>query len=65
MISRKFINRAMILGFFVLTGYCLATSIAVRSIIGIILAAVSIAAGVTFLVLLSKQQQKADTEESF
>jgi hypothetical protein len=65
MISRKIINRVIILAFFVLTGYCLATSIAVRSIIGIVLAAISMGAGVTFLYLLAKLQQEADPEESY
>jgi positive regulator of sigma E activity len=65
MISRKFINRIIILAFFVLIGYCLATSIAVRSGIGIFLAVVSLGAGVVFLYLLAKQQQEAETEESY
>jgi len=65
MISRKFFNRAIIILFFVLTGYCLANSLAVRSIIGTVLAAISMGAGITFLYLLAKQQQETDTEESF
>ena len=67
MISRRLINRIIILSFFVLTGYCLATSIAVKSGIGIFLAVVSIGAGVMFLYLLAKQQQEveAETEESY
>jgi membrane associated rhomboid family serine protease len=65
MISRKFINRIVILSFFVLIGYCLATSIAVRSGIGIFLAIVSLGAGVVFLYLLAKQQQEQEAEESY
>ena len=67
MISRKIINRVIILAFFVLAGYCLATSIAIRSIMGIVLAVVSMGAAITFLYLLSKQQQEAEaeTEESY
>ena len=65
MISRKIINRVIILAFFVLIGYCLATSIAVKSIIGIVLAAISMGAGVIFLYLLAKQQQEVETEESY
>jgi hypothetical protein len=65
MISRKIINRLIILAFFVLIGYCLATSIAVRSGIGIFLAIVSLGAGVTCLYLLAKRQQEADAEESY
>jgi hypothetical protein len=65
MISRKLINRIIILSFFVLIGYCLATSIAVRSGIGIFLAIISLGAGVVFLYLLSKQQQEAEAEESY
>ena len=65
MISRKFFNRAIIILFFVLTGYCLANSLAVRSIIGIVLAAISMGAGITFLYLLAKQQEETDPEESY
>ena len=65
MISRKIINRALILVFFVLAGYCLATSIAVKSIIGMILAAISMGAGFIFLYLLATQQRETDTEESY
>lgn len=65
MISRRIINRLIILSFFVLIGYCLATSIAVRSGIGIFLAVVSLGAGVTFLYLLAKEQQETETEESY
>jgi len=65
MISRKFINRIVILSFFVLIGYCLATSIAVKSGIGIFLAIVSLGAGVVFLYLLAKQQQEQEAEESY
>ncbi|MES1215207.1 MAG: hypothetical protein ABUT20_06815 [Bacteroidota bacterium] len=65
MISRKIINRVIILAFFVLIGYCLATSIAVRSILGIVLATISMGAAVTFLYLLAKQQQEAETEETY
>ena len=65
MISRKFINRIVILSFFVLIGYCLATSIAVKSGIGIFLAIVSLGAGVVFLYLLAKQRQEQEAEESY
>jgi hypothetical protein len=65
MISRKIINRVIILAFFVLIGYCLATSIAVRSVLGIILAAISMGAGIVFLYLLAGQQQENEAEESY
>jgi hypothetical protein len=65
MISRRIVNRLIILSFFVLIGYCLATSIAVRSGIGICLALVSLGAGVTFLYLLGKKQEEPETEESY
>ncbi|MCW3117105.1 MAG: hypothetical protein JWM28_1187 [Chitinophagaceae bacterium] len=65
MISRKIINRVIILAFFVLVGYCLATSIAVRSITGIVLAAISMGAGIIFLYLLAKQQQETESEETY
>jgi hypothetical protein len=65
MISGRIINRLIILSFFVLIGYCLATSIAVRSGIGILLALVSLGAGVTFLYLLGKKQDQPETEEFY
>ena len=63
MISRRLINRIIILSFFVLIGYCLAISIAVKSFIGITLALVSLGASIRFLYLLAKQQEEAQTED--
>ncbi|MGC4038096.1 MAG: hypothetical protein QM764_19195 [Chitinophagaceae bacterium] len=65
MISRKIINRVIILVFFVLIGYCLAYSIALRSGIGTFLALVSLSAGIVFLYLLAKRQQEIETEETY
>lgn len=59
---RKIINRAIILSFFVLIGYCFTSSISVRSGIGISLALVSLGAGIVFLYLLAKQQQEPEPE---
>ena len=65
MISRKLINRIIILSFFVLVGYGLATSIAVKSVLGIILALVSLGAGIRFLYLLAAQQQESESQENY
>jgi len=65
MISRKLINRLIILLFFVLVGYGLATSIASRSVVGTILALVSLGAGIRFLYLLALQQQQQESEEAY
>ena len=47
-----------------LIGYCLAVSVASKSVIGITLALISLGASIRFLYLLAKQQQEAETEES-
>jgi hypothetical protein len=65
MIARKIITRLVILAFFVLVGYCLATSIAVKSGIGVVLAIISLGAGISFLYLLGKQQPETETEETY
>jgi hypothetical protein len=50
----QIINRLIILGFFVLIGYILASCIASGNVIGIILASISLVAGIVFLYLLPK-----------
>jgi hypothetical protein len=64
MISRKSLNRALILGFMVLVGYCLAKSIQVQSVIGIILALTSLGASVYFLYLVVMAKENAEREET-
>ena len=64
MLSRPIINRFLVLCFMVLIGYCLAKSIKYQSTIGVILALVSLGAGIYFLYLLGKARQEMETEET-
>ena len=66
MISRTHINRLIIFVFMILVGYSLAYGIKTQSVIGIILALVSLGAGVYFLYLLAKarEQLKQEQEEA-
>jgi len=64
MTYRTFINRLIILGFLVLVGFGLAKSIQYRSMLGIILALISLGATIYFLYLLGKAQQESETEET-
>jgi hypothetical protein len=63
MLPRKIINRFIILSFFALVGYCLATAIAVKSVIGIVLAIVSLAAAIVFLYILLQEQKPVESDE--
>ena len=59
---RTLVNRLVILTFMGLVGYSLAKAIQFKSIIGILLALVSLGAGIYFVYLLiaiRKEQQKA------
>ena len=62
--SRKLLNRLIILGFMGLVGYCLAKAISSGSVMGIILALVSLGAGVYFLYILAKAKEEMRSEES-
>ena len=64
MTSRTFFNRFIILGFMVLVGYSLAKSIYSQSLMGIILALTSFAAGIYFLYLLAKAKEESRQEEA-
>ena len=66
MIYRTFLNRVIVLGFLVLVGFGLARSIQYRSMLGIILALISLGAAIYFFYLLAKAQQEtqAETEET-
>jgi hypothetical protein len=59
MIHRPLFQRMLIIGFMILVGFCLAKSIYSQSITGIVLAIISLAAGLYFVHLLhqAKQQQ--------
>ena len=61
MLSRTFISRCIILGFMVLVGYSIAKSIQAGSPLGLILAIISLGAGVYFIYLL---RQATEQEES-
>jgi len=60
--SRTLLNRMIILGFMVLVGYCLARSIYYQSVIGTVLAIVSLGSGLYFLNLLAKANQQTEKE---
>jgi len=64
MISRTHINRLLIFAFMVLVGYSLAKGIRVQSVTGIILAVISLGAGIYFLYLLAKAKQEQEQEET-
>ena len=64
MISKTFLNRFIILGFMALVGFCLAKAIYSGSVMGIILALVSLGAGVYFLYLVVKAKQEMEAEET-
>jgi hypothetical protein len=60
MLSRQVINRIIILGFMVLVGFCLAKAIYHKSFMGIVLALVSLGAGIYFLYILVKARQEME-----
>ena len=55
---RQFINRIIVIGFMVLVGFCLAKAIYSGSFMGILLALVSLGAGVYFLYILAKAREE-------
>jgi hypothetical protein len=64
MTPKKFLNRLIILSFMSLVGFCLAKSISVGSVMGIILALISLGAGIYFLFLLAKANEEMRSEET-
>jgi len=62
--SRTLFNRLIILGFMVLVGFCLAKAIYNGSALGIILALVSLGAGIYFLYIAAKAKQEMEAEEA-
>jgi len=64
MIPKTFLNRFIILGFMALVGFCLAKAIYTGSAMGIILALVSLGAGIYFLYLVVKAKQEMEAEET-
>ena len=64
MLSRTILNRVLILGFFVLVGYCLARAIYWGSVMGIILALISAGAAGYFLYILAKAREEMNRERT-
>jgi uncharacterized membrane protein len=64
MISRTNISRLVIFAFMVLVGYSIAKAIQSQSVTGILLALISLGAGIYFLYLLAKAKQEQEQEET-
>ncbi|HEX7905762.1 MAG TPA: hypothetical protein VF487_17950 [Chitinophagaceae bacterium] len=64
MLSRTFINRLIIFGFLVLVGFSLAKALYHKSVMGIILALVSLLATVYFLYLVTRIREEARKKET-
>ena len=62
MIHKPALTRLLILGFMILVGFCLARGIYYQSLMGIVLAVVSLCAGVYFLYLLARARQDMEEE---
>lgn len=63
MLSRQTLNRLIILVFMGLVGFSLAKAIYHKSIMGIILALVSLGAGIYFLYILTKAKEEMEREQ--
>ena len=61
---RTFFNRLIIFGFMIFVGFCLARGIYYQSVIAILLACISLAAGIYFLYLLAKAKEEMEKEET-
>jgi hypothetical protein len=64
MIHRPLIQRMLIIGFMILVGFCLAKSIYSQSITGVILAVISLTAGVYFVHLLNRAKREEELEKA-
>jgi len=64
MTYRTFLNRIIILGFMALVGFCLAKAISTGSFMGILLALVSLGAGIYFLYILAKAKEEMRSGEA-
>ena len=62
MLSKQHINRLIIFSFMVLVGFSIAKAIYHQSVMGIILALVSLGAGVYFLYILAKAKEERESE---
>jgi len=63
MIHRPIFQRLLVIGFMVLVGFCLAKGIYSQSVTGVILAIISITAGLYFVHLLHRANQEAEFEK--
>jgi hypothetical protein len=62
MLSKPVVNRIIILVFMVIVGFNLAKGIYYKSVVGIILAVVSLIAAVVFLYLLARAKEEMERE---
>jgi hypothetical protein len=62
MTYRTILNRLIILGFMGLVGFCLAKAISTGSVMGVILAIVSLGAGIYFLNILAKARREMEIQ---
>ncbi|MCX6318302.1 MAG: hypothetical protein NTW29_13500 [Bacteroidetes bacterium] len=62
MFSRTIINRLVIFSFLVLVGYWLAKAFYHKSVLGVILALVSLGAGIYFLYILASARKEMEME---
>jgi uncharacterized membrane protein YjjP (DUF1212 family) len=62
MTSKTLLNRLIILGFMGLVGYSLAKAISSGSFMGILLAFVSLGAGIYFLTILAKARREMEMQ---
>ena len=62
MSTREILNRVIIIGFLVLIGFALAYAFYVKSVIGILLALVSLGATVYFLYIAAKAKEEMEME---
>lgn len=62
MIHKPIIQRLLVIGFMVLVGFCLAKGIYSQSITAVILAIISLTAGIYFVHLLHRANREAELE---
>lgn len=60
MIHRPFFQRVLVISFMILVGFCLAKAIYSQSITGIVLAIISLVAGIYFLYLLNLAKEETE-----
>jgi disulfide bond formation protein DsbB len=63
MIHRPIFQRLLVIGFMVLVGFCLAKGIYSQSVTAVILAIISLTAGIYFVHLLHRANQEAEFEK--